>query len=252
MMSRPHAAQLPSYDSVRSFMDIPRERDSLPELPWHDIAPQVFIESYKEFPEEIVTGVGHLINTYPYGNLDDILKNITQGDIDEKKIVELRFMRKVLMIGRDTIRLTTTLHEDKQPFKSMDRLVNRLGRIVDSTEQTPGHSINKASDCAFQKAAIIKEVQWEKLLVPVTLSTLHARVEDALSSDYLLADPQDGNLHEKEYHNARRLFRAVVHLGIVSHLISPNDQKAEFAKAGIELSALYGNTHDMLILNNSM
>lgn len=252
MESKPQAITLPSYESIRSFMDIPRERNTLPEPLWHDIAPQVFIESYKKFPEEVAKGVGHLIETYPYSGLDDLLENITQGDIDEKTITELRFMRKVMMIGRDTVRLATTIREDKQPFKSMDRLVNRLGRIVDSIERTPGRSINKASNCAFQKAAIIKEAQWEELLVPVTLPTLYSRVEDALLSDYLLAAPQDTGLYEKEYHHARRLFRSVVHLGIVSHLISPNNQKAEFAKAGIELSASYGSTHDMLVLSDSM
>lgn len=52
---------------------------------------------------------------------------------------------------------------------------------------------------------------------------------------------------EEEYHAARRLFRAAVNLGLMSHLTNPSEEKLGLVQQGRALSYHYGKGHDSMV-----
>ena len=238
-----------NFDSIRDLMDIPREQNTISELLWHDNASKIFVDSETDLPAMVTEGVKNLFETYPYTDLHLLLAEVNDGNLEKQSIDDLRFMRKAMMVGRDALQLSADINKNDRQFKKVKRLVSNLGQIVDIIEQHPEVDITALVSSSKRSIDILSDDASLKMTAsPVTSASLMEKMNTALETDYLLSDLSESH-QEKEYHLARRLFRSVVHLGIVSQILLPNDNKMEFTKAGIELSAKYGENHDLLLIS---
>ena len=228
------------FESVQNFMDIPREMGEIDEAHWHKFSPSVFISHDNTSIETMLDGVDSLLQTYPFQLLRNTLQEVSNG-YSKKSMDDLRFMRKVLIIGRDTIKLCASKDSSESFLLPLGILTHQLGEVVDS-KKPPANSVIQLTEAVDDALSSVD-------LVPVSSRKVTHRANRALLNEELLQlhNFQDNTICEEDYHKARRLFRSVDHLGIVSYITDPDELKKTFAMEGIELSAQYGATHDMLL-----
>jgi hypothetical protein len=238
-----------SVESVRSFFDVPRTLDVTTEGDWYREAPGAFLESDPQFSADLSEGVANLLTDYPNERIARLLLAVQSGDYNQQTVTELRFMRKVIMIGRDTLRLTTTTLEEEDPLRSMGRFAGKLGALIDDIERHGAHKVAKLSFAASRAIDQLGRANVSQAGALETNEAIEMRVRSALTAQDLLTSYGDPSafIDESRYHHARRLFRSVVHLGVASTLLYPSHEKAAYVRTGIELSGQYGDNHDAMI-----
>lgn len=236
-----------SIETIRAFMDIPRDPSRVNASQWHQLAPTIFIDRSDTFTETILENVKDFLQTYPYQTLKDTLVDI-HAERDETILRDLRFMRRSLLIGRDAIKLCTPKYSTPEHFNELAGLTRVMGAVIDDIKQARpalGTDINRAIAFADTVQEVNRSVNFET----VSMDEITPKATQFLMTDTLLAntDMSCDTPNEATYHRARRMFRSVVHLGIVSAIISPDQTKQQFAMDGIELNAQYGRQHTELL-----
>ncbi len=224
---------------IRAVLDLPRTYDPSRELEWHESAIDVFVHGEPAAPVDAMAEFGAKVLTrMPY---KDIRKSIERAAAPEHKLAAMRFHRKVLMIGRDTLNLCNANDLIDYPqTEALRQLTCSLGKVADTGGNKRRHvkDATKLTRSASRAARLIDE----GFIAPVSSGKLAQRCEAALGTEILL-DPESINLHPDDYHRARKSFRAVTHLGIASYLLAPSLEKLDYVQQGAELNRMYGERH---------
>lgn len=235
-----------SFENICQLMDLPRQFDPGREVDFHKRAAECFLGESAQLPAQLAEFSADTLRTYPF---DDVAAKIValQGPPKKAKnhLEDLRFCRKVLMIGRDTMNLCGENDLIKfEATKPISTLTTRLGEIADAgIDQKSGHKklYQKAAKLSVRAAIAARLSLTSDFVKPISSENLFDRCQQSLSSE-LLVQPLFGT-DENTYHKARRDFRAVVHLGMVSQLVEPSDTKLAYVQQGIDLNRMYGKRH---------
>ena len=241
----------PIFESIRTLMDIPRDKGNLQDDEWHERAPAIFTEDSSTLNEQLIINTSNLIQTYPYADLQDILTAGGNG-LETTNLSELRFMRKAIRIGRDVVKLCAADGSQITPYRELSLLSRELGDVVDGLESRRKVDIPAAIYYSSDLATKLEDASKSIHLTPAPIETINERATQSLLTEELLRDVRlnGQNIDEKEYHRARKLFRSVVHLGVMSQLTAPTEQKQRFVMYGIELSSHYGELHDAMLAHS--
>lgn len=154
------------------------------------------------------------------------------------------------MIGRDTIYLAS--HQgitDYAPTQPISGFTRKLGEVADRIN---GHKnikpklLQQTSRLCIEAALAAQSAIEPDTFKPTSHAEMVEKSIRLLSSDILLNEDHLA-IDPSIYHQARRDFRAVLHAGVSSYLVSPNPDKLEYVKRGIEISHLYGDKHTEIL-----
>jgi|GEM_PF-6312110 len=224
---------------IRAVLDLPRTYDPCREVEWHESAIDVFVHGEPAASVDEMAAFGaHILTNMPYR---DIRKSVERAASPAHKLAAMRFHRKLLMIGRDTLNLCNA--NDLIDFPSaypLRQLTSSLGKVADTGGSKRIH-VKEATKRTRSAGRAVHGID-ETFIAPVSTGKLAQRCELALGTELLL-DPESINLHPHAYHGARRSFRTVTHLGIVSYLVAPSLEKLDYVQLGVELNRMYGERH---------
>lgn len=218
------------------IIDIPYA-EQVNELDWHERAVSTLVpRGLPEFPEQVQDIGVSILREFPADVMQDLL-----NDVDDPIILsEIRTLRKILMIGRDSVILTVTdpLPEETEP---MFRLTKQLGKIRDTQGADVRH-VQSARQALIEYAAAVNRPL--KRVEPVTVKALRKRCNAKLFP--LLTEGQDIK-DPNEVHKLRQAFRSVVHLGYISTLVAPSIEIKRCLAEGKQLNEQYGKFHDTVL-----
>ena len=213
---------------------------------WHRLAAEVFVGNTALTSADFLAFGTTLLRTASY---DDIRAQLEAGVAKEQPLQQLRSTREVLVVGRNVINLanTTDMLDDSRS-RPLTTLITDLGNLADAN----GHGllirrriIRRDFEPAKQAAAYIQG----DFQAPVDRQTLLQRAADSLQTDKLVRAESKNNLwpawahDEQDYLRKRRLFRAVVDLGIASMALEPSAEKLEYVHQGLALNQHYRAQH---------
>ena len=216
---------------------------SVDEKTWQQEAVTVFTQH--AHPESLIREIAQsslaLLQVFPYENMEHL---INEAPAKRKTFKTLRRMRKVLTAGRDALNLSNTTdlidYESTEPFRSF---VMSIGEISDSKAQSIP-AIDKAAYLVEPAQNAIRSLDSD-YVVPIDEDTFRTRLTSALAPDVLL-DHDVTKYTEEAYHLARQSFRAVINVGIISHAVSPSDEKLRAIVEGLQLNRLHGDIRNSL------
>jgi len=232
------------FHSVKSMMDLERVYDPKYSREWSESSMEIFIADDDSFIRSLTSTAANILISFPY---DETGVAALNARVSPDILREMRFYRKVLMIGRDALNLTNSTDLiDKPETRPISTLTTTLGKIADKDGRGKSRRIDAFSQAI--DAALASQYIDNDFVNPVSYEALRYRYQHALQTDLLMNDTSTlVDIDEEVYHVARRDFRSIVHLGVVSQLIEPSDLKLEYVKQGIELSRVYGENHDQIV-----
>jgi hypothetical protein len=228
-------------EQVRAVLDSPRPDEKLGEKHWHRVAPHVLVDPKKEFPRQIAELGLDILQTFPYDSLEDC---ISETRYSKAALEEQRFLRKTLMVGRDALNLANTTDLIEVPeTKPLRSLIGYMGLIADTKAKKP-KVLRKTIDLIEPAQKAANDIG-PSYVQPSRRGEVVEECKSSLQTP-LLTTSLGKRTDEDIYHRARRSFRGVVHLGIVSFLLDPSDVKLGVVMEGVELNRKYGGTHQKI------
>lgn len=229
---------------IKTMMDLPRTYDPHYRHTWSVDSLDTFIPTKgQDFAAELASKSSDILTTFPY---DKAGITAIQARSNPEALQDMRFYRKVLMIGRDALNLVnTTRLFDNEDTRPITTLTATLGEIADKNGR--GKKRRHRAYLEAIDAESASQYVDDQFVNPIDLDELRWRYKNTSQADLLNDTLSIHTADGADYHAARRSFRSAVHLGIVSQLIDPSDSKLEYVEQGIELSKLYGKNHDYML-----
>lgn len=210
------------------------------EKTWHKSAVEILAPENHIQPFELFAGGIQLLRSLPADELQDLLS----GSRSECDLTRIKKIRKILMIGRDTVLLTTK----GTPPKKADP-VFELARALGDIGDTNGRKKRPIKKARKQLDRLERGVDaLEKMKPHGTVQKTQKQLGKRLGNKTLLK--RSAKTKEKDFHKARREFRRVVHFGHIALLTHKeiDQEHIQFLVDGHELSTRYGEFHDWLLL----
>lgn len=223
----------PTLDVVR-LLDEPKSRSGVNFSDWHNGVSEILGVQNVDF-----AGLGTIS--------EDIVRSAPLSDVRTlieypglARSAELRFMRKILMIGRDGMRVAGggTL---PSAYNSLPRLTWSIGQLLDGdqskamkdTALAACDDLRPGTALKIHKASTLARERWAETLgaIPGLFGTL--------------GNPEDTDA--ATYHAARKKFRLIVHTSILHALSSETAQAQRLAKSGLVLNEQVGGIKDALL-----
>lgn len=233
---------------IKTMMDLPRTYDPHYRHTWSANSLDIFIpENNHDFVAELASKSADILKSFPYGEAGI---TAVQARSDPEALRDMRFYRRVLLIGRDTLNFvnSTRLSGDENT-RPVTIFATTLGEIADKNGRGKKRR-NRARLEAIDAESASQHID-DHFINPLSLDELRLKYDNFSQTNLLNDTVSTCATDEANYHAARRRFRAAVHLGMVSQLIDPSDDKLEYAKQGIELNKLYGKNHDHMLANQA-
>lgn len=220
--------------NVVHLLDEPKKTAGIDLSQWHQAVSTVLNPEHVRFTElgEVSRSI---VRHIPSMCIETLIRH---GD--SSRNAELRFARKILMIGRDGMRAATGGLLPER-YTSLPRLTWSMGQLLD------GDRSSEMKHAALDSFAALKKSGKSKF--PKTGRNAQTRWSETLESipDLLntLATPDD---HEPAtYHNARKQFRLIVHTSIVHGLLRDDMPSRQLARSGLVLNEHIGAIKDALL-----
>lgn len=233
-----------TVDGIRTFLDMPRQFDQAYSSSWPVHADRL-IPSTPTHIDQLAAASSTFLENFPYAEAGLYGRYAHKSP---ENLAEMRFLRKALMVGRDTLNLINATDLIAEPLtKDIPALTTLLGKIADTrgTSKTLRKRAPESAEAAAQSAVYIGA----GFVLPVSPAVFRARTRRQLEV-FDLVDPEPEALmahDEEQYHTARRSFRSVVHLAISHYLLDPSDENRQLAQQGVELNRVFGNNHDLIL-----
>lgn len=179
-----------------------------------------------------------LIQQAPYVELADHLDRLSNQEINS--LTSIRMIRKLFVIARDGIILTTDKHFTDE-FKSLRKLCISLGRIADTNgvdSKHITHAQNALDELVYSEEsaeafAHDNETFQDKIVSMIDVPTLeYERYGQTVQPD--------------AYHQARKNFRRVSNMFLLEAANNRSGHLQAFASKGVQLNRRHGSIADHL------
>jgi hypothetical protein len=207
------------------------------EFGWHCAAPDFIMGSHAPFDtadQLLETGLD-ILNGFP---IEVLMQHVSRAPSGQPALEAVRQSRKLLMIGRDVVMLTSS----NKPFKVDDPVFN-LCRTLGQLADTVGHDPRILQRTWSDIDAFLYNTPLDA--EPAAMVTVRNRALTHLSTASLLlreptADPD-------KFHQKRIAFRRVAHLAVATAANRESSASNEaFIGTAMELNRRYGHFHDSL------
>ena len=217
------------------------------EQQWSEDALGVLLPGSKKEIRQLASAGIKLLEDFAYQDTANAAK---KSHTSKKRFETMCFHRKVLMIGRDTLDLVTeTKLTNTSELKPIPDFIRTLGGVAD----VKGHD-KQLRNRAVAEASYAETASQLICDMPTNLrspSRLESRCRRLANTDFLDAGLSgEIEISEDEYHRRRRAFRAVVHLGFLSYVVEPDDEKLAYVERGFELNRTYGACHNGILASD--
>lgn len=214
-------------DRTEELLKLPRELH-MREAEFHEAMLDRFVPSCQDTAGTFLeTGLA-LLNELPQQELAELLASKP----NKQELRRIRDLRKLVMIGRDTLLLCA---ESVEGFDSMFELTHHLGRIADTGARKRRHF----GKCR-RELTTLTEVLQNADLTAVDTQTVRARCAERMSSAEILS--RRTGMDTDTFHGYRIGFRRVVHMGIISAIVDPKPEVDDLMlSTGFGLNVIYGN-----------
>lgn len=232
-----------SIFKVRQYFEKSEPSCPVDEHYWHEQAVENVTAPIKDrlLPRLMGAFALELFKEFPFHRVPALLSKAPES---KKNFRELRQMRKILTVARDTLNLSNSTDlieiDSTEPLRSF---IMSIGVVSDTLCQdedaiaiTIGY-LGDATDIAYSLP--------DEFLQPVDLHTLRQRLQEALASDILL-NPSIHHYNEEGYHVARQSLRSVVYAGIVRDALDPSAQRERFLLEGLHINRIHGDIRNNL------
>lgn len=232
-----------TYARVSGILDCPEPTYPIDEPSWHKRAVDVFTQT--QDPELLTRSVAEtsmkLLQFFPFEYMEDFIQ---KAPLHPKKFKELRKLRKILTLGRDSLNYSNTTDlidiESTEPFRNF---VMGIGEITD-THCTDLSLINHSVESIESAACAILDLP-ENYIEPVAFDIFRHRLANGSATDILL-NKDVMSYSEDHYHLARQSFRAVVYTGITSYVVEPSESKLQFMLEGLRINRTHGDMRNRI------
>ena len=212
---------------------------------WHRHAAEVFVGNTAVKSADFVAFGSAILRTAPY---DDIRTQLVAGVSRAEPLKKLRDARELLIVGRNVLNLANKTDIIDDPgSRPLATFITALGNLADTNGRgllLRRKIIRNDFEPAKQAATYIQGDFQESVDTPVLIR----RVADSLQTDKLVKGSKNSLWpswahDEQDYLRKRRLFRAVVDIGIASMALEPTAEKLAYVHQGLALNQHYRAQH---------
>lgn len=217
-------------NAVESVLLAGREGKPTHSEEWHAAA-LVFAQQITS--ANVLQAANRLLNEAPYEDMHQAVEQLRDHDLSA--LTALRMGRKLFLIARDSIILTTGRHSTDE-YTALRQLCASLGRVRDA------HGADTASlNLASASLATLEELPRQATSYLHDSHLFRHKIAQCLGSGALLDQPLEECLVTSEqYHQARKNFRRVTNLFALEAARTENAQTVQFAVRGVQLNHHYG------------
>lgn len=228
----------PTLEVVR-LLDEPKDKSGINFIQWQDGVSELLGADSIDF-----VGLGAISeDIVRHAPLASVRTLIEQPDL--ARAAELRFMRKILMIGRDGMRVASggTLPNH---YASLPRLTWSMGQLLDG-DRSVAMKRNALEACTdLQRPTTLQTLKASRIACERWAETL----ESIPSLSETLSNPE--GIDATTYHTARKKFRLIVHASIVHALSTEDTPSQRLAKSGLVLNEQIGAVKDALLAETTV
>ncbi len=185
-------------------------------------------------PDRIAARSRGMINSAPYGAIYDAINEQAHS---QDHLLELRRIRKLLLVARDGVIMTfeSGPNESYDPLFALCRGLGNLS-VGKGTYYDRIYALEACQTLREQKTTHQPNCD-----IPMFTT----RIKDVQKSESTLALLQS-DIAPEAYHKHRKAFRRVAHVAVLASVLEYNLRLRNFAASGLKLSQMFGEHKDRL------